>query len=67
MNMSIITNSVITTTVSSLLNKNQSDIAFLKQRVDKTLPTQLEVLQNEDNYCHLTYLFEFHISFVFLY
>ena len=47
--------SVITTTVSSLLDKNQSDLAFLQQRVDKTLPTQLETLQNKDNYCHLTY------------
>ena len=47
--------SVITTTVSSLLDKNQSDITFLQQRVDKTLPTQLETLQNKDNYCHLTY------------
>ena len=44
--------SVITTTVSSLLDKNQSDITFLQQRVDKTLPTQLETLQNKDNYCH---------------
>lgn len=51
--------SVITSTVTNLLNKHESDLNFLQQRVDKTIRSQLEVLQNRDNYCHLTYPFSF--------
>lgn len=46
---------VIGSTVKTLLDTRQEDIAFLAQRVEKTLPAQLEVLENRANYCHLTY------------
>lgn len=56
----IVVISVITSTVTNLLNKHESDLDFLQLRVDKTIRSQLEVLQNRDNYCHLTYPFLFY-------
>ena len=46
---------VIKNTTGNLLEHNQEDLAFLQQRVDKTVVDRLETLQNRDNYCHITY------------
>lgn len=46
---------VIGVTVRQLLDGRQEDISFLAQRVEKSLPRRLEMLENRSNYCHLTY------------
>ena len=46
---------VISTVATNLLTQCQEDLSFLTQRVDKELPQHLSILQNKDNYCHLTY------------
>lgn len=46
---------VISTATGTLLTQREEDLSFLSQRVDKELPHQLSILQNKDNYCHLTY------------
>ena len=46
---------VLSSTATNLLNTRGDDIAFLTQRVERTLPAQLQMLADADKYCYLTY------------
>ena len=46
---------VIVEAAKSLLNKHESDLAFLQRRVENSLFEQLRTLENGREYCHLTY------------
>lgn len=46
---------MIVEAAKSLLNKHESDLAFLQRRVENSLFEQLRTLENGREYCHLTY------------
>lgn len=46
---------IIGDTAGNLLEHNQQDLAFLRERVDKSVIERLETIQKPENYCHITY------------